>query len=98
MKWSLCIVQLLCLICTLTYSEFVQNVFSKSDAGSNNGILKEILTTIGNHPGQTFCAIACMEINDCQSFTYNDSTGICQLQENGYGEWTGNTGKTYWYQ
>ncbi len=93
MHGLLCIGQLLCLICTLAYSEFAQIFYSKSEGTNthhNGCILKEIAIPSG--PGEPDCAIACLQTTGCESFTFEDS--VCQLQKNGYGSWKGGKGQT----
>ncbi len=90
MEFSLCIVQLLCLIGTLSYGEYSHKWYTKT-GGSKIGTLDEI--TLLNRPRYPSCAIICLHTTGCDSFTYIDSTGICQLKENGYGEWNIRTGE-----
>lgn len=85
MKYSFCVVQFLSLIYTLAQSTFVHKVYTKSGESNSNGILKEI--PMPDHPGEPACAMACKGTIGCGSFRYDDSSGICWLQKNGYGKW-----------
>ncbi len=95
MKCLLYIGQLLCLICTLAHSKFIQKMYTKTK-GSNNGIFKEFHILDG--PGQTLCASACLQsTTSCESFSYDETSGVCKLQKNGYGSWMGGKRNTLYY-
>ncbi len=93
MTYLLYIVQLLCLIYPLTHSAFVYKLYTQSSKISNKGFVKEFPITIPNLPGLSVCAFTCLQTTRCQSYTYQDSADICQLQTKGYGVWTDDNGK-----
>ncbi len=84
MRCLLYIVQVLSLLCTLTRSQYIQQLYTiteRNNNNNNNNILKEL--ALADHPGRPHCAVICLQTTKCESFVYDDSTGMCQLQKSG---------------